>query len=233
MKTVGIIGGIAPESTIAYYRAVIELYTSREPNGSYPSIIINSIDLRKLLSLVAAMELDRVTEYMVNELQKLFQAGADFAVLSSNTPHIVFDQICHRSPLPLISIVEETSKTAQSLSVKRLALLGTASTMAGSFYPQVFNKGGMTIVQPHAEEQAYIHEKYMTEFVPGVFLPETRKRLLDIIRRMKEQDGIDAVILGGTELPLILSSADARNIGIPFLDTKQIHAEAIVTALLC
>jgi aspartate racemase len=232
MKTVGIIGGIGPESTIAYYRSIIASFLKRKNDGGYPSIIINSIDLRKLLDLVEANDLDAVIEYVVSELEKLARAGADFGAISSNTPHIVFDQIRRRSPIPLISIVDTTCEVAGGLGVKKLGLFGTRFTMQGRFYPDLFSRAGMTIVLPDQNEQAFIHDRYMSEFVSGIFLPETRERLLEIVARMKVRDGIDAVILGGTELPLILRSADVRDAGIPFLDTGQIHCEAIVAELL-
>ena len=105
MKTVGIIGGIGPESTIEYYRGIIAGYRERQTDGSYPSIILNSINLRVLLDLITANELDQATDHLVNELQKLARAGVDFGVIAAGTPHIVFDQVRERSPIPLISIV--------------------------------------------------------------------------------------------------------------------------------
>jgi aspartate racemase len=106
MKTVGIVGGIAPESTIEYYRAIIAGYREHSPVGDYPSIIINSINLRRMIELITANELAKVTDYLLEALGKLARAGADFVVLASNTPHIIFDELRARSPLPLISIVE-------------------------------------------------------------------------------------------------------------------------------
>ncbi len=232
MKTVGIIGGIGPEATIVYYRAILALHAQRKRDGSNPSIIINSIDLKRMFGLIGANDLPGVTEYFVAELEKLARAGADFAALSSNTPHIVFDDIRRRSSLPLISIVEETCKVAIALSVKKAALVGTAVVMRGGYYPAVFSPKGVTIVLPQPEEQEYVHHKYMTEFAPGIFLPETRARLLEIIQQMIQRDGIDAVILGGTELGLILRPEDVSDLNIPFLDTAQIHAQAIVRELL-
>jgi aspartate racemase len=133
MKTVGIIGGIGPESTIENHRGIIAGYRKRQTDGSYPSIILNSIDLTQLLAKVMAIELDRVTEYVVNEVQKLARAGADVGAIAANTPHIVFDQIRARSPIPLISIVEATCTAAQNLGLKRVALFGTRFTMQAHF----------------------------------------------------------------------------------------------------
>jgi aspartate racemase len=229
MKTAGIIGGIGPESTIEYYRQMVAAYRERKPDGSYPPIIINSIDLQKMLGLIAANELAEVTDYLVSEVEKLAKAGADCGLLAANTPHIVFDEIHRRSPIPLISIVEATCNAAKSLELKRLGLFGTRFTMHGQFYPEVFSKAGISLAIPSEGDQAYIHEKYMSEFVNGIFLPETRERLLTMVDRLKESEGIQGLILGGTDLPPIFRDSTTR--GIPFLDTTRIHVKAIVAEL--
>ena len=229
MKTIGIIGGIGPESTVEYYRFLIAAYREQKKDGSYPSIIINSIDLKKLLDLVQANDLPQVAEYLLDEVQKLAGAGADFGALASNTPHIVFDELRRRSPLPLISIVEATCEAAAALGLKKLGLFGTRFTMQGHFYPDVFSRAGIEVVAPAPDEQAYIHEKYMSELVPGNLLSETRDGLLKIADQLKEREGIQGLILGGTELPLILR--DAKIPGLQFLDTTKIHVNAILSEL--
>jgi aspartate racemase len=230
MKTVGIIGGIGPESTVEYYRSIIAAYREQKRDGSYPSILINSIDLTKMLGLIGENRLAEVTKYLVLEVQKLAQAGADFGLLAANTPHIVFDEIRRQSPIPLMSIVKVTCEEAQSLGLKKVCVFGTRSTMQQSFYPDVFSKAGIALVVPEPDEQDYIQEKYMNELVNGIFLPTTHKRLLMIVDRIVEQQGIDGLILGGTELPLILKEAEYN--GIPFLDTTKIHVKHVVAELL-
>ena len=245
MKTVGIIGGMGPESTIEYYRLIIAAYRERQiatgaapveshaqdaRAASYPSIIINSIDLTKLIHWVSANELGPFTDYLLWEIKRLARAGVNFGALASNTPHIVFDELRRRSPIPLISIVESTCDAVQALGLKRVALFGTSFTMRAGFYPEVFSRAGVTIVVPEEDEQAFIHEKYMKELLNNIFLPETREHLLAIVDRMKAADNIEALILGGTELPLILR--DAEHKGIPFLDTTKIHVERIVAELV-
>ena len=230
MKTLGIIGGLGPESTIDYYGRIIALYRERTGDGSYPQFIINSVNMKKGLDFMDANNLAGMAEYLLEEIGKLPQAGATFGLISANTPHIVFDQIRERSPIPLISIVESTRDAAQALGLKRVGLFGTRYTMQGRFYSETFSKAGMTIFAPHEDEQAYIHEKYLGELLNNIFLPETRERLLAIVDRMKERDGIEGLILGGTELPLILR--DTEHKGIPFLDTTKIHVERIVAELV-
>jgi aspartate racemase len=230
MKTLGMIGGLGPESTLDYYQKIIALYRERTRDGSYPRFIIISVDLKKGLDFMEAGDLAGMGAYLLEGIGKLADAGADFALISANTPHIVFDEIASKSPIPLISIVEATCATAKARKLKRLTLFGTRYTMQAAFYPKVFSREGIELVVPEPNDQDYIHDKYMNELVPGKFLPETRTGLLDIVDRIKAESDIDGVILAGTELPLILS--DAGHNGIPFLNTTKIHVEAAVTEML-
>ena len=230
MKTAGIIGGIGPESTIEYYRQIVAAYRERTRDGSYPPVIINCIDMKKMLDLIGSNKLPAVTAYLLEELRRLGRAGADFGLLAANTPHVVYDALERQSPIPLISIVETTCQAAQTQRLKRIGLFGTSFTMEGRFYPDVFAPVGITLVLPAPNEQTYIHDKYMSELVRGILLPETRENLLGIVERMHAEEGIEAVILGGTELPLILR--DTNHKGVLFLDTTKLHVERVVQLLL-
>ncbi len=228
-KTVGIVGGIAPESTIQYYRQIVSSYQALTSDSEFPPVIINSIHMTKMLDLIGAKKLTEVTEYLLQEIQKLQRAGADFAVLASNTPHIVFDELQRQSAIPLISIVETACLAAKEQGLKRLAILGTRFTMQGTVYPTVFAAAGIELVAPQVEEQDTVHNIYMGELVKGILLPESRDRLLKIIETLHARDGIDGVILGGTELPLILT--EPSHDGIPLLDTTKLHVARIVERL--
>jgi len=230
MKTLGIIGGLGPESTVDYYQKIIALYRERTGEGHYPEFIINSINLRKGLDFMDADDLPGMADYLLEGIGKLARAGADFGLISANTPHIVFYQLEPRSPIPLISIVEATCASAKARNLKRLGLFGTRYTMRGAFYAKVFSREGIELLIPEPNDQDYIHDKYMNELIPGKFLPETRAGLLEIIDRMKTKSDIDGVILAGTELPLILRN-ETHN-GIPLLDTTKIHVEAAVAEML-
>jgi len=230
MKTLGIIGGIGPESTIEYYRRTHALYRQRVPDGSAPSIIINSIDNKKLLDLVGANRLDELIEYLTAEVEKLARAGATFALLAANTPHLVFDSVAQQTSIPLLSIVTALGEAAKIRGLTRLGLLGTRFTMQSSFYRDALSGKQIELVVPGEEEQTWIHEKYMQELLKGIIQPETRARLLAIIKTLKERSQIDGVILGGTELSLILR--DESVFGVPILDTTQIHVEAAVAQLI-
>ena len=226
MKTIGIVGGIGPESTIDYYRMLVTGYRERVPDDSYPHLIVNSIDLKRALDLLYADDLAGLTEYLVDAVEVLARAGAEMGFLAANTAHIVFDDVARRAPFPLVSIVEATCAEAKAQGLKRLGLLGTRFTMQGKFYPIVFAREGMALVTPAAGEQDYIHGKYFSELVPGIFKDQTRDEMLTIIRRMKEADAIDGLVLAGTELPLLLRGAEVP--GAPFLDTATIHVKAIL-----
>ena len=230
MKTLGIIGGLGPESTVDYYQRIIALYRERTSDGSYPHFIIISVDLKKGLDFMAADDLGSMAVYLLEEIRKLARAGADFGLIAANTPHIVFDDVVPKSPMPLISIVEATCAAAKARKLKRLALLGTRFTMRGTFYSKVFTREGIELVVPDAKDQEYIHDKYLNELVPGRFLAETRAGLLAIVDRLTAKSDTDGVILAGTELPLILCDADHK--GIPLLDTTKIHCQAAVAEML-
>ena len=224
------IGGLGPESTLDYYQRIIALYRERIRDRHYPEFIIVSVDLRKGLDFMEAGDLSGMADFLLEAIGKLARAGADFGIISANTPHIVFDEVAVRSPIPLISIVEATCAAAKTQNLRRLALFGTRYTMQADFYPKVFKREGIELLVPDPADQDYIHEKYFSELVPGKFLPETRAGLLAIADRMKAKNDVDGVILAGTELPLILRDADHN--GILFLDTTKIHCEAAVAEML-
>ena len=224
------IGGLGPESTLDYYQRIIALYRERTTDGHYPEFVVVSVDLRKGLDFMEANDLSGMADFLLEGIGRLARAGADFGIVSANTPHIAFDEVAVKSAIPLISIVEATCAAAKAQNLKRLALFGTRYTMKGNFYPKVFTREGIELLVPDAADQDYIHEKYFSELVVGKFLPETRVGLLAIVDRMKATSDIDGVILAGTELPLILSDPEYHR--TPFLDTTKIHVEAAVAEML-
>lgn len=231
MKLLGIIGGIGPESTVDYYQTIVALYRARKPDGSYPALVINSVDMQRLRNAFETNDLAAIIDYLLPEFHRLQRAGAEFGLLAANTPHIVFDDLERQSPIPLISIVAVTCEAAKARGMKRVALFGTRFTMTAPLYPDVFSREEIAVVVPEPAEQDYIHEKYLGELVNGIFLPETRDGLLAIVDCMARQNRIDGVILGGTELPLILREPEHN--GIPFLNTTRIHCEAAVERMFC
>ena len=230
MKTLGIVGGIGPESTIEYYRFILEGYRARVPDGSAPHIIIDSIDVNRGIAMLDANDLAGLTNYVSVSVERLTRAGAEIALIAANTPHLVFDEVQQRAAIPMISIVQATCDHARGLGLKRLGLLGTGFTMRAQFYPETFARAGLELFTPNESERSFIHEAYIHQLLKNNFLPETRAAIIDIIERMRREERIEAVILAGTELPLLLRGAEPE--GLPFLDTTLIHVRAAIDAIL-
>ena len=172
---------------------------------------------------------DELTGYLLAAVRNLAAAGAEFAALSANTPHIVFDQLKQQTPIPLVSIIEAACEEAERRGLSRLGLMGTIFTMKGSFFKKPFEEKGIQVISPREEEMAYINEKIYTELEFADVREGTREGLVRIIRRMVEEDGIQAIILGCTELPLAL---DDRISPVPCLDTMKIHIRTLVDGIV-
>jgi len=226
VKRLGLVGGIGPESTIAYYRAIMAAGRATAL-ASQPPVLINSIDVHRVLRLIGAVQLTELTDYLVEEVERLAKAKADLVLIAANTPHLVFDEVRARSSVAMVSIVEATRDAVRAMGLHRVSLFGTRFTMQARFYPDVFSTVGITVVPPRDDEQAYIHDKYVNELLNGRFLGSTREGLLRLVDAQRARDGIDAVILAGTELPLVLT--DLAEASVPLLDTTDIHVKAAVT----
>lgn len=225
-KVIGIIGGIAPGSTIDYYQSIIAGYQKRTGTNQYPSILINSINMTRMLGYVAEKQFDLLIKYLHEEIEKLKTGGADFAVMASNTPHIVFDELRQISTLPLISIVETTIAYSKNKGFEKLGLFGTKSTMQSGFYQAGAAKENIEIVIPGIEDQDYIHSHYMNEFVKGIFIDDVRVKLIEIARKLRDNYNISGLILGGTEIPLILKPENLPELEL--INTTLVHVESIL-----
>ena len=228
MPIIGLIGGIAPPSTVDYYKLLIEKYRARHPD-SFPHIVINSIDLSAMLALVAANNLDALADHLVREVDRLARAGAELAIITSNTTHIVYDRVQPRARIPLVSIVESTRDYVLGAGMRRVGLIGSRFVMEGTFYSEVFARKGVTVVVPGPVERAYIDNEYQSNFVYGRFPAAARVRILEIVTQMARREGIDGVILGGTELPLALG--DTSGLSLRFYNSTLIHVERVIGLL--
>ena len=228
MKTIGIVGGIGPESTVDYYKLLLK--RSPELGGSRsPQIVINSVDFWAMRALLEKGDAAGLADMLVRDIDVLAGAGAGVAIIAANTPHMVFDRVRPRASVPLVSIVEATRDAAEAQGLRRLGLLGTRFTTQARFYPEVFAARGLEIVVPEPDDLMYVHEKYVGELVEGRFLDSTREGLVGVMQRMRDRAGIDGVILGGTELPLIIRVVP---FSLPLLDTTRIHVDAALRAAL-
>lgn len=224
MKRIGIIGGLGPEATIEYYRIIVEEYRKRT-EGIFPEVLMYSLSMTGFGCMLKPDRWPEVTTWLVKAIEALACAGADFALIASNTPHVVFADVEKRVSIPMLNIVTETCSIARKRNLKRCALLGTKTTMTATFYRSVFEDDGIQIIVPEPSEQDYIQKKLVQEILFKKIKEKTRQGLLMIIKRLIDQEAIDGVVLGCTELPLILPGDEY---GIPFLNTTRIHAEAAV-----
>jgi aspartate racemase len=230
MKKIGLIGGLGPEATVDYYKEIIRAFSMDNADLNYPEIIVYSVNMSEFIGLMKLKEYNKAASFLLEKLEALKRAGADFAAITANTPHLLFDELEKKSPLQLISIVEATSTEAVNRKLKRPGLFGTGFTMNASFYPEVFNRSNMEVIMPEQAEKEIINQKLFSEIEHGIFKDETRKLLIDIIQKMKDEKQIDSIILGCTEFPLILN--EPEYCGIPVLNTTQIHVNKIVEACL-
>lgn len=230
MKKIGLIGGLGPEATVDYYKEIIKAFSVDNVDLNYPEIIVYSVNMSEFIGLMKLKEYEKAASLLLEKLEALKRAGADFAAITANTPHLLFDELEKKSPLQLISIVEATSTEAVNRNLKRPGLFGTGFTMNASFYPEVFNRSNMEVIMPDQAEKEIINQKLFSEIEHGIFKDETRKLLIDIIQKMTVEKQIDSIILGCTEFPLILN--EPEYCGIPVLNTTQIHVNKIVEACL-
>ncbi len=229
MKKFGLVGGIGPASTLDYYKGIIDGYRARTNGAGYPLIIIDSLNLDEMYNLAATKTWPAFTDRLAASIETLAAGGAEFAAMAANTAHIVFDALSARSPLPLISLVEETCKRAQAAGCRRVVIFGTAFTMASGLYTGAFARYGIDAFVPTAEDQQVIHNIIFPHLQEGIVLPEEKNTVLAIAKKMLAAENADALILGCTELPLIIRDGDLDTL---ILDTTQIHIDAIVDRLL-
>ncbi|WP_340111426.1 aspartate/glutamate racemase family protein [Maribellus mangrovi] len=232
MKRIGIIGGLGPEATIDYYKTIINYFNEENKNRQavYPEIVIYSVDMWKFVGLLNDGKRKEAAKYLADRIVDLENAGADFAVLSANTPHLVFDEVQDRLGIPLISIVESCAKRAKEMKLGRCLLLGTRFTMQNDFYRKVFKDFDIDIFVPDEEQIEFIHSKIFNEMELGIFTEQTKNEFLEIIADLKDKHNVDAVILGCTEFPLLFK--EKEYLQLPFLNTTKIHVEAIIEECL-
>ncbi len=223
MKRIGILGGISHESTIAYYDLLLRKHFARSHNYYYPEIVIFSLDFQKFTDFEDRGDRVNYIRYIMEGVRALEAAGVDFILMAANSPHAVFAEVAAQAKAPMLSIVEVTAQAALRAGVRKLLLLGIKFTMQSTFYQTTFANLGLAVITPTDAEQDQINRIIFAELVIGQFTSDSKQALLNLIDHYASTDGIDGVILGCTELPLLLKQADAR---IPLFDTLTLHVEA-------
>lgn len=229
MKTIGILGGISPESTVEYYKGIIKSFRNIKGENNYPQILINSINITEMIGYVQKKEFQTLTDFLVSNLNKLISADADLLAIASNTPHVVIDQIMEKIDTPILNIVEETKKFAENKNLKKLLLTGTYFTMKSTFYQEELVKAGIECLVPDEAEMKTIQDIIFQNLVNGIVNENDKRKFLDICNRIIGAEKVDGVILGCTELPLLVQSKD---LSLEILDTSDIHINSIVNAIV-
>lgn len=228
MKKLGLVGGIGPESTIPYYHDIVYGVQKKLGRPVFPPIIIDSINVFHVLSFCQNRDYSGLAAYISTSIRNLAAGGADFAALTGNTPHIIFEELQRRSPIPLVSIIDATCQAARSEGFSHVFLLGTAFTMSEDFFKIPFCKAGIQISVPDPSEQKWVHEKISSELELGIKREETLTGFQTLIQKARD-NGAEAVILGCTELPLLLSDKVSP---LPCLDTMSIHIQFLIQRIL-
>jgi aspartate racemase len=224
-KRIGIIGGISYESTIKYYELILRTYYEKNMDYYYPEIVIFSLDFQKFADFENENNKRKYIKYILEGINSLEKAGVDFILMAANSPHAVFEELEILSNIPLLSIVKVTAEKAKQEGMKKLLLLGIKFTMQSSFYQNACKRLGIEVIVPIEDEQNDINRIIFDELVIGVFKNESKNKLLEIINNYK----VDGVILGCTELPLIIKQNDTD---VNLLNTLEIHAEAALKRFL-
>ena len=220
-KRIGILGGISHESTLRYYELIHEEYYRRRGDYHYPEVVVFSLDFQRFTDLEDRGDSEGYIDYIMAGVRSLEAAGAEFITMAANSPHAVFDEIQERAGVPMISIAEVTAEEARKEGLRTILLLGIRFTMQSTFYREACGRHGIEVVTPSDEEQDEINRIIFDELVLGIVKEESKRRLLEIIGGYD----VDGVVLGCTELPLILGQEDTE---VRMLDTLELHVEAVL-----
>lgn len=220
-KKIGILGGLTPESTITYYMHIVHRYYELYGDHGYPESIIYGVSFQKYEDWMNNEDWDSIENALLGGLKSLKQAGADFAVIATNTMHILFDKLQARIDIPLISIVDATAEAIKKEGFKKVGLIGTQFSMTKPFYREGLAKHGIEVVTPNKEDQDYIVKVIFEELSIGKIREESREGYLKIINKLVSK-GAEGIVLGCTEIPLLIRQKDTD---VKVFDTATVHAE--------
>lgn len=229
MKTIGLIGGMSWESTVTYYQLINEAVKAKLGGLHSAKILLYSVDFAQIEQYQASGAWDKSAEVLTDAAKRLEAAGADFIVICTNTMHKVAPQIQRVIHIPILHIADATADALLAKGIRKTALLGTKYTMTQDFYKERLIARGIEVVIPNNPEIETVNRVIYEELCLGVVSEASRRKYCEIIERLKKEDGAEAVILGCTEIGLLIRPEDSV---LSVFDTTRIHAEAAVTLAL-
>jgi aspartate racemase len=227
-KKIGILGGMSPESTVEYYQYMTRTYVERFGDYSYPQIVINSVTFQPYVDWPEADRWDLVAQGLSRAAQELESAGVDFIIIATNTMHYVFDRVQSSVKIPMLSLLDAVAEAILAENMQTVGLLGTRFTMEMGFYQEALGKRGIAVLTPDAGDREYVNRIIYTELVAGQIHDDSRAGYVRVIDKLAAR-GAQGVILGCTEIPLLVGEKD---VDIPVFDTTTIHAEAALSLAL-
>jgi aspartate racemase len=223
MKTIGLIGGMTPESTILYYRILNELSSKQFGDSHSCKLILNSVDFEEIVKLQKLDRWDVLNGIMADAAISLEKAGANYILICANTMHLTIDAVRESVSIPVIHIAEATAKQIVHKKLSTVALLGTKYTMENSFFIDVLKSHGIETIIPNENDRQIIHDVIYDELSKGVLNPASKQSYLKIIQKLIDT-GAEGIILGCTEIPLLILQDD---VNVPTFDTTTIHATEV------
>jgi aspartate racemase len=227
-KKIGILGGMSPESTVEYYQTITRTYVERFGDYGYPEIIIYSVSFQPYVDWPNQDRWDLVAQGLSEAAQKLEAAGADLIVIATNTMHLVFDRVQANVGVPMLSLLDAVGDAILARGIGTVGLLGTRFTMEKSFYQDALTRKGISVLVPDAQDREFVNAVIYDELVAGQVRAESRAGYVAIVEKLAQR-GAGGIVLGCTEIPLLIGEDD---VGMPLFDTTVIHAEAALNYAL-
>jgi aspartate racemase len=219
---------MSPESTVEYYRHITRRYTERFGNHGYPEIVIYSVSFQPYIDWPEAGRWDQVAQGLAAAARRLEAAGADLIIIATNTMHYVFDQVRAQVDVPMLSLLDAVADAIRARGLQTVGLLGTTFTMEKPFYREALAERGIAVLVPESDDRATVNRVIYDELVAGKIREASRAAFVAVIRRLASR-GAEGIILGCTEIPLLISETD---VDLPLFDTTAIHAEAALNEAL-
>lgn len=225
MKKIGLIGGMSLESTVDYYKILNQEVKSELGEPHSAEIIMHSVDFAEIEKLQSEGSWDKLSEKMIDIAEELEAAGAEMLLICANTMHQMAPEVQRKINIPLLHIADAAAEKIEADVYKKVGLLGTKYTMEGSFYKNRINENfDIEVIIPESEERDYIHQVIYQELISGILKDQSRQQFKKIIDNLRKK-GAEAIILGCTEIPLLIKAEDSS---LPIFNTTELHAKKAV-----